>query len=144
MGWFLHLIFRRNTQEERHQGLSENPCLSIKLKQDELAFIQTISTLQLSTALLKMLRLAMFWRKKNPSVPNGSRRTSGSRVRAAQLLSTQLAGNRKANELSCSGNTMEMANRRPPPGAESEPLPANSYVTGEQAAFGRRKPGPSG
>jgi len=38
---------------------------------------------------------------------------------------------------------MELANRRPSPGAGSSPLPANSSVTGEQAAVGSRQPGPS-
>jgi len=39
---------------------------------------------------------------------------------------------------------MEPGNRRPAPGAGSAPLPANSSVTGEQAAVGSRQPGPSG
>ena len=39
---------------------------------------------------------------------------------------------------------MEPINRRPAPGAGSAPLPANSSVTGEQAAVGSRQPGPSG
>jgi len=62
-------------------------------RQDELAFIKAISTLQLSPAFLKGLRLAMARRKK-PAVPAGGRSTtSGSEARVSQ----QLAG--KANEL---------------------------------------------
>jgi hypothetical protein len=53
-----------------------------------------------------------------------------------QRSSGQLLGKRKANELASSGDSPEPANRRPAPGAGSPPLPANSTVTGEQAAFG--------
>ena len=42
------------------------------------------------------------------------------------------------------GDSMEPANRRPAPGAGSFTLPATSAVTGELAAPGSRKPGPSG
>jgi len=111
------------------------------LRQDELAFIKAISTLQLSSALLKELRLAMAWRKKKPVVPAGRQSTtSGRGARASQ----QLVGKRKANELACSGESMEPANRRPAPGAGSVPLPVNSSVTGEQAAVGSQQPDSSG
>jgi hypothetical protein len=77
------------------------------LRQDELAFMKAISTLQVSLALLKELRLAMARRKKKQAVPAGRRRTTpGSRTRASQ----QLAGKRKANELASSGDSMELAN----------------------------------
>ena len=111
------------------------------LSQDKLAFIKAISTLQMSPALLKELKLAMTRRKKKPAVSAGKRSTtSGSGVRASQ----QLAGRRKANELAGLGESMEPAKRRPSPGTGSVPLPANSSVTGEQAAIGSRQPGPSG
>jgi len=110
------------------------------LSQDKLAFIKAISTLQMSPALLKELKLAMARRKK-PAVPAGKHSTTyGSGARASQ----QLAGKSKANELACSGELMEPANRRPAPGAGSAPLPANSSVTSEQAAVGSQQPGPSG
>jgi hypothetical protein len=110
------------------------------LRQEELAFIKGISSLQLSPTLLKELRLTMSRKKQNPAVPAGSRSTkSGSGARASQ----QLAGKRKANELASSGDSMEAANRRPAPGARSAPLPAISSVTGKQAAVGSRQPGPS-
>jgi len=110
------------------------------LRQDELAFIKAISTLQVSPALPKELRLAMARRKKKATVPAGrSSTTSESGTRASQ----QLAGKRKANELANSVDSMEPANRRPAPGALSVPLPATSTVTGEKAA-GSRQPGPSG
>jgi len=110
-------------------------------RQDELAFMKAISTLQVSPALLKELRLAMVRRKKKPAVPAGRRSTtSGSGTRA----SLQLAGKRKANELASSGDSMEPANRSPAPGAGSVLLYATSTVTSEQAAAGSRQPGPSG
>jgi len=119
---------------------SECSCRSIMLRQDELAFMKAISTLQVSPALLKEMRLAMARRKK-PAVPAGERSTtSGSGTRASQ----QLAGKRKANELASSGDSMESANRPPAPGAGAMPLSATSTATGEQAAAGNRQAGPSG
>jgi len=119
----------------------ECSCPSIMLRQEELAFMEAISTLQVSPALLKELRLTMARRKKKkPAVPAGKRSiTSGSGTRASQ----QLAGKGKANELASSGDSMEPANRRPAPGATSVPLPANSIVRGEQAAAGSRQLRPS-
>ena len=79
---------------------------SIMPRQDELAFMKAISTLQVSPALLKELRLAVAPRKKKVAVPAGGRSTTlGSRTRASQ----QLAGKRKANELASSGDSMEPA-----------------------------------
>jgi len=70
-------------------------------------------------------------RKKKSAVPAGRRSTtSGSGARASQ----RLAGKRKSNELACSGEPMEIANRRPAPDVGSVPLPATSTVTVEQAA----------
>ena len=91
-------------------------------RQDDLAFMKVISTLQVSPALLKELRLAMARRKK-PAVPVGrSSNASGSGNRASK----QFAGKRKAKEIASSGDSMEPANRRPAPGAASLSLPANS------------------
>jgi hypothetical protein len=42
------------------------------LRKDELAFMKAISTLEVSLALLKELRLAMAQKKKKPVVPLGS------------------------------------------------------------------------
>jgi len=47
-------------------------CQSIKLRQEELAFFKAISTLQLSPAILKVLRMALSRRKKKSAVPAGS------------------------------------------------------------------------
>ena len=115
-------------------------CRSIMLRQEELAFIKAISTMQLSLAILKELRMAMSRRKKKPAVPVGIRSTiSTSGARAPQCLPSLLAGKRKANELACSGDSSEPAIRRPAPDAGSAPLPANSSaVTGEHAASCRR------
>ena len=99
--------------------------------------MKAISTLQVSPALLKYLRQATAQRKKKPAVPVGrSSTTSGSGSRVSQ----QLAGKRKCNELARSGDSMDTANRLPGLGAGSSPLPDNSTVTGELAAYGRRQP----
>jgi hypothetical protein len=119
-------------------------CRSIMLRQEQLAFIKAISTLHLSLALLNEFRLVISRMKKKPAVPTGSRSTSGSGVRAAQRPSSQLAGKRKANELTSSGNSMEPANINPARGVGSAPLPSNSSVTGEKASVGSRQPGPFG
>ena len=119
----------------------ECSCRSIMLRQDELAFMKAICTLQVSPALLKELRLAMARRKKKQAVPSGRcSTTSGSGTRASQ----QLAGKRKASELASSGESMEPANRLAAPGAVSVPLPATSTVTVEQAAASSRQRGSSG
>ena len=71
------------------------------LRQEELAFVKAISTMQLSPAILKELRMALSRRKK-PVVPAGIRSTtSASGAGAPQRL---LAGKRKANALASSGD----------------------------------------
>ena len=45
------------------------------LRKEELAFIKNISTMQLSSVILKELRMAMSRRKKKPAVPIGIRST---------------------------------------------------------------------
>ena len=107
------------------------------LRQDELAFMKAISTLQVLPALLKELQLAMVWRKKKPAVPAGRRSTtSGSWSRASQ----QLAGKQKSDKLASLGDSMGPDHRSPAPGAGSSPLPATSTVTGEQAPSGSWQP----
>ena len=57
------------------------------LRQDELAFMKTISTMQVSPAVVKELRLAMTRREKKPAVHAGKRSiTSGRGTRASQQL----------------------------------------------------------
>jgi hypothetical protein len=52
-------------------------------------------------------------------------------------------GASKANELAGSGESFELANRRPVPGARSAPLPARALaVAGEQGAASSRQLGP--
>jgi len=106
------------------------------LRQEELAFIKAIFTLQLSPAILKELRMALSRRKKKPVVPAGIRSTtSACGATVSQRSSGLLGGKRKANELASSGESLESANRRPSPGDGSTPLPASaSAVTGELAA----------
>jgi len=116
------------------------------LRQEELAFIKAISSMQLSPAILNELRMAMSRRRKKPAVPVGIRSTiSTSGARAPQCLPSLLAGKRKANELACSGDSSEPAIRRPAPDAGSAPLPANSSaVTGEHASCSRHLVSPEG
>ena len=102
------------------------------LRQKKVAFVKALSTMQLSPAILKELRMDLSRRKKKPVVPAGIRSTtSASGARTPHRLPSLLAGKRKANELASSGDSSEPANRRPAPGAGSAPLPA---VTGEHAA----------
>jgi len=106
------------------------------LRQEELAFVKAISTMQLSPAILKELRMASYRRKKKPVVPAEIRSTtSAGGARAPQRLPSLLASKRKANELASSGDSSEPAIRHSAPDAGSAPLPANSSeVTGEHAA----------
>ena len=103
------------------------------LRQEELTFFKAFSTMQLSPAILKEQRMAMYRRKKKPAVPVGIHSTiSTIGPRVPQCL---LAGRRKAKELTSSGDSSEPATRRPAPDAGSAPLPANlSEATGEHAA----------
>jgi len=56
------------------------------LRQEELAFVKAISTMQLSPAVLKELRIALYRRKKKPVVPAGIRSTtSASGARAPNV-----------------------------------------------------------
>jgi hypothetical protein len=65
-------------------------------------------------------------------------------VRAPQRPSGQFTEKHKANELESSGESFELANRRPAPNDGFAPLPArSSVVTGEQAAVYRRQFGAS-
>ena len=114
------------------------------LRQEELAFFKAISTLQLSPASLKGMRMALSRRKKKSAVPAESRSTApGGGAGAPERTSGHLAGKRKANELANSGDSSEPANWRPAPSEGSAPLPASApAVTGEQAASGSRQLGP--
>jgi len=107
-------------------------CRSIVLRQEELAFIKSISTLRLFPALPKKLRMALSRRKKKSVVPPGSRGTTpGGGSIASQRPSRQLGDKRKVNELASSGDSFEPANSRVAPGAGSAALPETSLeVTG--------------
>ena len=119
------------------------------LKLEELAFIEVISTLQLSPALLMELGKALSSRKqkkkkkKKTVVSAGSCSTApGGVPRTSQPPSKQHAGKRKAKVLVSAGDSIETANRCPAPGAGSAPLPAISSVRGELAAVGSQQLGP--
>jgi hypothetical protein len=118
-------------------------CRSIMLRQEELAFIKAISTLQLSPAVLRELRKALS-RRKEPVGQARSRSTApGGGAGDPQRPTGQLAGKRKANELASSGESSEPANRRPAPYDGPAPLPASApAVTGEHAASCSRQLGP--
>jgi hypothetical protein len=125
-------------------------CQSTILRQEELAFIKVISTLQLFPALLKKLRMALSRKKKKkkkkkkkPVVPLGSRSTTpGGGSMSSQRPFRHLAGKRKANKLANSGDSPEPAKRHIASGAGSAPLPAtSSEVTGEITAVGSRQLG---
>ena len=112
------------------------------LRQEELAFIKDISTLQLLSAFLKELKLGLSSRKKKV-VFAGSRSTApGGGPKSSQRLSSHHAGKREANELASYGNSIESDNRRPAPGAGSAHLLEISSVTGELPAIGSRQLGP--
>ena len=65
------------------------------LRQEELAFFKAVSTLQLSLAILKELRMAISRRKKKAAMPAGSRSNApGGGAGAPQRPSGQLAGKR--------------------------------------------------
>ena len=53
----------------------ECSCLSVMLRQDELAFINAISTPQLSHNLLKVLSSSVSRREKKTAMPAGGRNT---------------------------------------------------------------------
>jgi len=72
------------------------------LRQDEVAFIKALSTLQ--------RRLVTFRKKKKiPTVSAGRHSTPSGRVSRA---SHRITGKRKANDLASSGDSSEPANRR--------------------------------
>jgi hypothetical protein len=110
-------------------------CLSFMQRQEELAFIKALQTLQLSLSFLKELRTALATRKKMKTLSSAG--SHGNALRPSSLN----AGKQKANELVSSGSTTESANRRPAHGAWSAPLPAFISVTGEEAVSGSRQLG---
>jgi len=80
------------------------------ITQDKLAFMTTISALQVSPTRLKDFKLAIARRKK-PAMSGGKPSTTSV---SGNMAFQQLGGKRKANELACSGNSMETAKWRPP------------------------------
>src|SRR5215510_15930126 len=112
------------------------------LKQEELAFIKALSSMDFSTGLIKEVRAALAARrKKRPAVPAWNHRTTGGVPGASQRTSTSTrpAEKRKATELASSGDPSEPATRRQATSSPSEQQ--CSAVTGEQAATGGRQLG---
>jgi hypothetical protein len=90
------------------------------LKQEELAFMKAICTLQLSQVLLRELRSAVAASKRRKTLPPGKAKPSGEVVDEVQSSLKPLhlpAGKRKAAELSTSDSVSEPAARRPAPSA---------------------------
>ena len=107
------------------------------LRQEDLGFIKSMSTLQVNPSYFKELRMVLSSRKKMFVVSTGSRsKAPGGGSKSSQRPSSRLAGKRKANELASSGDFMEPAIRHPAPDAGSASLPATSLATGEEAANG--------
>jgi hypothetical protein len=80
---------------------------------------------------------------KKTAVFHGSRSTAvGGGPKAAQRMSTQHAGTRKAYELASMGDYIEPANRRSAHGVGSEPLPVTPSVTVQIGTAGSRELGP--
>ena len=74
------------------------------LKQEELAFINAVSTLQVTPALLREQRTALSTRKRRTVVPAGFRgRAPGGGPRTSQRPPSRQAGKRKAKELQTRG-----------------------------------------
>jgi hypothetical protein len=67
--------------------VERSSCRSIMLRQEELAFLKAVSTLQLSAVILRELKLAMSRRKKKPAVMVRSRGTTSGGARAPQRSS---------------------------------------------------------
>jgi len=66
------------------------------LRQEELAFVKVVSTMQLYLAILKELRMALSRRKKKPVVPAGIRsNTSASGARAHNFYRVYLRASTK-------------------------------------------------
>jgi hypothetical protein len=98
------------------------------------------STFQLSTVVLKELKMTLSRSTKKPLVPAGSRSTippGGARVH--QRSSLQLAGKHKVNALASSSEKSEPVKRSPTPTAGSAPLPVKSSVTVEQVVISSRQ-----
>jgi hypothetical protein len=90
------------------------------LKQEELAFMTAISTLQLSPVLLRELRRAVAASKRRKVLAPRKAKPSGEVVDEVQSSHKPLqlsAGKRKAAELSTTGGVSQPASRRPAPSA---------------------------
>ena len=113
------------------------------LKQENLAFIKAVTTLQVTPALLRELRTALSARKRRTVVSaeiRGRAHAGGSR--SSQRAPSRIAGKHEASVLAFSGEYIEPAIRSPAPEAGSATLHAKSLATGEEAANGSWKIGP--
>jgi hypothetical protein len=89
------------------------------LKQEELAFMKTVSTLQLSPAFLRELRRATTASKRRKVLAPGKAKPSGEVVDEVQISHKPLqlpAGKRKATELSTSDGVSERSEDAQGPG----------------------------
>jgi hypothetical protein len=115
------------------------------LKQEELAFMKAISTLELSPALLRVLRRALAASKRRKALAPGKAKPSGEVVDEVQSSHKPLqlsAGKRKAAELSTSDGVSEPAARRPSPSALAVEASAAVCAADELTAGTSRQPRP--
>jgi hypothetical protein len=109
------------------------------LRQEELAFIKAIGTMELSPVLLRELRKAMAVAKKKVLASIAS--TGGDVGEAPTFLEQPNVSVRKAEELSSTDCTDEPANRRPAPRHLFKEVPEVQGTTGETAAQSSRQLG---
>jgi hypothetical protein len=115
------------------------------MKQEELAFMKAISTLQLSPALLREFRRALAASKRRKALAPGKAKPSGEVVDEVQSSQKPLqlpAGKRKAAELSTSDGVFEPAARRPAPSALAVEASATVCAADELTAGTSRQPRP--
>jgi hypothetical protein len=113
------------------------------LKQEELAFMKAISTLQLSPALLRELRRTMAASKRRKALAPGKAKPSGEVVDEVQSSHKPLqlpAGKKKATKLSTSDGVSEPAARCPAPSALAVEASAEAFAADELTAGTSRQP----
>jgi hypothetical protein len=137
---------------KREQPTEEGELLlAAMLRQDELAFIKAVGSMELSPFLLREMRKAMAAAKKKKALsattPNARASAlvhpggAGGGVRTSLDSVQPNVCNMKAEELSNHDCTTESANRRPAPGHVFEDGPEVQATTGELAAQSSRQLG---
>jgi hypothetical protein len=125
--------------------------LGAMLKQEELAFIKAIGSMELSPVLLRELRKSMAAAKKKKAISAASSHASApalvhscgadAGVRAPLDSVQSNLGKRKVEELPSQDCVTEPDTRRPAPGHPLEDVPETQGTTGELAAKSSRQLG---